>query len=355
MRIRNDIRDDERRGSPLLLGLVLSLVLHVVLILAKRFELSRPEVSDRNTPIEIADLPPEMLEPPQAQPQTKAPPPPSQDKQIVQTEKTDKQEIDPKAKYLSERDQKADEQTRAKQIDDFRSKQGTGGKGLTQSKDAYIPPTGETPGETSDEGKQADAGDGKPDKLEVDEDALLQADAGKGEKQQKAGGGIKRDWKTLSLKDLSVNGDGAPTAASDDDLRDVQQGDRTILSTREFRYFSYYNRIKELLRQYWKPNVERQIARLWGKGKQVNEDELVTRVLVLLDDSGKIQKISRIASSGITEIDEAAVEAFQRAGPFPNPPKGIVEEDGFVRIRWDFILKTEAAPRIQFQSAGTPR
>ena len=50
--------------------------------------------------------------------------------------------------------------------------------------------------------------------------------------------------------------------------------------------------------------------------------------------------------------DQYSVDAFQKAGPFPNPPKGIVEDDGFVRIRWDFILKTEAAPRIQFQSSG---
>ncbi len=349
MRIRNDIRDDERRSSPFYLGLLLSVVLHAVFLIAKRYDMPVPG-PEYNTPIEVADLPPEMMEPPATQP--KPVPPPSNDKQVVETEKADNDKIDPKAKYLSEHNQSADKQTRAKQIDDFRKQQGTGGKGLVTKKEEYIPPTGEKAGEKADEGKQADNGDGKPDTLAPDEDSLVQADAGKGEKKEKAGGGVKRDWKTLSLKDLSVNGDGAATAASDDDLRDVQQGDRTILSTREFRYFSYYNRIKELLRQYWKPNVERQIARLWGKGKQVNDDELVTRVLVLLDGEGKIQKISRIATSGISEIDEAAVEAFQRAGPFPNPPKGIVEDDGFVRIRWDFILKTEAAPRIQFQSAG---
>ena len=47
------------------------------------------------------------------------------------------------------------------------------------------------------------------------------------------------------------------------------------------------------------------------------------------------------------------MEAFQQAGPFPNPPKGMLDADGFVRIRWDFILKAEAAPRINFGSAGS--
>ena len=79
---------------------------------------------------------------------------------------------------------------------------------------------------------------------------------------------------------------------------------------------------------------------------------MVTQLQVLLDPNGSIQKISRLASSGFPEIDDAAVEAFNRAGPFPNPPKGMLDSDGLVRIRWDFILKTESAPRIQFRNAG---
>jgi protein TonB len=93
---------------------------------------------------------------------------------------------------------------------------------------------------------------------------------------------------------------------------------------------------------------------LWGRGKSLKEDELITRVLVTLDDGGKIRKIARISSSGVVELDEAAIESFEQAAPFPNPPKGIIEPDGLVRIRWDFILKTESAPRIQFQRAGQP-
>ena len=126
------------------------------------------------------------------------------------------------------------------------------------------------------------------------------------------------------------------------------------MSTREFKFFSYYHRIKELLRQYWKPNIERQLARIWGRGKNISEEELVTQVLVLLDDQGTLRKVSRIGSSGVQEVDEAAVAAFQQAAPFPNPPRGIVDSDGFVRIRWDFILKTDTGPRIQFSTAGSP-
>lgn len=73
---------------------------------------------------------------------------------------------------------------------------------------------------------------------------------------------------------------------------------------------------------------------------------------MLLDEKGGIKKISRVSASGFDDVDEAAIEAFRKAAPFPNPPKGMMDADGFVRIRWDFILTVEASPRIQFQAVG---
>lgn len=243
---------------------------------------------------------------------------------------------DKNAKVLSDHTQTAKKQTRAKLIDDFRKKAGTGMKSSSSDKLAFIPPNGKLTKEKSkEETPESEIGDQSLPKPQTSEKV-----------------GIKRDWKTLSLKDLSL-GDGAPAAASDDHLKDYEQGEDTVLSTREYRYFSYYYRIKELLRQYWKPNVEQKLYKMWAKGTNLNDDEIVTKVVVLLNGSGQIQKISRIGSCGFAELDQAAIEAFQKAAPFPNPPKGIIESDGFVRIRWDFILKTEATPRIQFRNVGS--
>ena len=49
----------------------------------------------------------------------------------------------------------------------------------------------------------------------------------------------------------------------------------------------------------------------------------------------------------------AQAQAFQAAAPFPNPPKGMLDDDGFVRIRWDFVLTTDNGPRIQFRTVGS--
>ena len=256
-------------------------------------------------------------------PKTKIP-----ESQIAETEKADNNLVDPSATFLGAQNQRVEKQTRAEQIDDFRNKQGTGAKGIPTTTE-MIPPT------------SADMGREEP----LSEDGVSLTEAPKKM-------GVKRDWKTLSLKDLSVGGDGQSLAATDDKLN-VDRGEQTLLATREYKFFGYYQRIKELLRQYWKPNIEHQMARIWGKGKQINEDELVTRVLVLLDENGGIAKISKLASSGYIELDEAAVQAFQSAGPFPNPPKGMLDPDGLVRINWDFILTTDNGPRIRFRNVGS--
>jgi len=306
-----------RRHNLLAWGLGLSLLAHVLMLVAQMpVWQSTVAVPLVESPIEVVEPKPEWFAPQEkkqaAAPKVKL----KKDLEIAETEEAGNRELDPNAKILSDRNQTAAEQTRAKNIDDFRAKKGTGASEQSKGEEGEARVTDET-------------------SIGLNENI------------------VKKDWKSLSIKDLGLAGDGV-TAASDDHLDDIRSGDRTVLSTREFKYFSYYQRIKELLRQYWKPNVERQLARIWSKGKNVGEDEMVTQVQVLLDPNGSIQKIARLASSGFPEIDDAAIEAFQKAGPFPNPPKGMMDPDGLVRIRWDFILKTESAPRIQFRNAGGP-
>jgi protein TonB len=301
----------------------------------------REEVPSSSEPIEITEAPQTPPPTAQAEKTESAQPVPkvrAKEKEIVETEDANNRKIDPNAKFLSEHNQSAEKEMRAKTVDDFREKQGKGLKTEKPSPHDLLPPTATNEPKTDEQAEPQPEGEGA-----VSPKKKVTA-------QTK---GVKRDWKTLSLKDLSVGADNAPAAASDDRASGVDEGDRTILSTREFKFFSYYRRIKELLRQYWKPMVEAKLYKLWSKGQQVSQDELTTQLLVLLDEHGTIQKISRVGSSGVSELDDAAIEAFHRAAPFPNPPKGMVDADGFVRIRWDFILKAEAGPMIQFRNVGS--
>ena len=130
---------------------------------------------------------------------------------------------------------------------------------------------------------------------------------------------------------------------TDDYLKDVEVGLQTALRTREFLYDSYYDRIKKKIRQFWEPTVRQQVKMIYRKGRTIaSSSDRITQVLITLDARGSLARIEVITQSGVSALDKAAIEAFKEAAPFPNPPKGMVEQDGRIRIRWDFILEASA-------------
>ncbi len=133
------------------------------------------------------------------------------------------------------------------------------------------------------------------------------------------------------------------TAASqtDDYLKNVPNGTETLLNTKEFKYYTYYNRIRKQLAQHWEPLVKDKVSNLFSKGRSIaSEQDHITKLMIILNEKGLLVKVQVLSESGIHDLDDAATEAFRAAAPFPNPPKGMIEEDGNVRIRWDFVLES---------------
>jgi TonB family protein len=136
------------------------------------------------------------------------------------------------------------------------------------------------------------------------------------------------------------NGNGAPESQTNDYLKNIDPGAQTLLSTREFVYYSYYSRIRTQLRHYWEPKIRDKIHHLFKQGRSIaSSRDHITKVIITLDARGTLIKVQVIEESGVRDLDDAAVEAFKAAAPFPNPPKGIVEQDGTIKIRWDFVLE----------------
>ncbi len=134
--------------------------------------------------------------------------------------------------------------------------------------------------------------------------------------------------------------DSISQASTDDYLKDVKDGVQTLLSTREFIYYTYYKRIKNQLAQYWEPKIKDKVVRLIHQGRNIaSSGDKITRLIITLDSKGILTKVQVVGASGLKDLDDAAVEAFRAAAPFPNPPKGIVEQDGNIHITWDFVLE----------------
>jgi TonB family protein len=155
--------------------------------------------------------------------------------------------------------------------------------------------------------------------------------------------------KDLTLKDLGIVDDWKQrSAATDDNLEGIPMGERTVLNTRANRYYSFYERAKEQLRVYWKPEVNQRATTLAVQKKLLDGQQLVTRVVASLDKEGKVQEVRTVQSSGVPQIDAAATTAFYKIGRLPNVPKGMLDKDGVARLYWEFVVNAVGQPKVKF-------
>ena len=217
--------------------------------------------------------------------------------QIVEQQRQINDEKDEKAKFLSAFDQKVLEQTKPDATGQFQNSAGGG----TKSKEMKKVEKGEIPS------------------LEK----------------------LVPSFKSKKISDFEGEGElNAQRSQTDDHLKEVKSGLQTLLSTREFVYYSYYARIKDQIRQHWGPKVKGKVKIIYKQGRNIaSAHDRVTQVLVILDKSGSLMKVEVLSASGVVDLDAAAIEAFEAAAPFPNPPEGMIETDGTIKIRWDFILE----------------
>lgn len=280
----------------IVIAFALSLLGHaavVIVFAVRRFE--APAIPERPPVVEVEFVPAPPPEVPVAEPEpepvvakTEPPPPPPPvkpmiDQQVV--EQLDKLNNlkDDNTKFLGAHDQKVEKQTKAKNV----------GKASNKKASAVATAPAATDGELPDLSAQ----------FQVKKDESL--------------GPLQSDY-----------------------LKEIEEGKQTILSTRQFGYFAYYAGIKEAIRKQWEPTVKARLKIIYRQGRTIaSMDDRVTQMLVVLNDRGDLLSVDILGSSGEPDLDHAAVEAFRQAAPFPNPPPGIVEPDGTIKIRWDFVLE----------------
>jgi len=68
---------------------------------------------------------------------------------------------------------------------------------------------------------------------------------------------------------------------------------------------------------------------------------------VTLTNQGNVREIYVEKSSGVDFLDLEAIQSFERAQPFPNPPPGLVQADASVRFQFGFFLEMSGRPRMR--------
>lgn len=129
-----------------------------------------------------------------------------------------------------------------------------------------------------------------------------------------------------------VAGGGSP-----DRLDGVNDGDGTFLNTREWKYATYFNRIKQAVSSTWNP--QRALDQRDPDRSLFGDRDRYTLLTVTLDPTGNLKDVVVKKTSGVEFLDKTTIEAFKRAQPFANPPPGIVEPNGEIRFTFGFYLE----------------
>lgn len=245
--------------------------------------------------------------------------------QVVEQSETSANEEEVDTRFLSAKNQKVEKQTIAAERGQFQN---------TKKEQA------EKSGPKGD-GRQKNVAKSDEAKKQITKDLFKGFDASEALERQKVADQLTGLGEGRGTGEQNT-GTGADVSQSNDYIKDVDQGLETLLNTREFKYYSYYNRIRKQLSQHWEGRVREKLTKMFREGRApaaTNQDR-ITKLMIVLNDKGTLVRVQVLHDSGVQDLDEAAIEAFRAAAPFPNPPKGIVEGDGTVKIRWDFVLET---------------
>jgi TonB family protein len=260
----------------------------------------------------------------------------SKPKQIVTSEKSKDKTRDPDAKFLSKDTQKFRKQMASKNTGSFKA----AGKGTkmgrkSQAKEQKVTPTtalAKIPVKAQKQKKRGKISKKKQIKFA---DLAVGTNAPKAKRKKKRA--------TTSLAALGIkNGlkGKSGLSANNDFVEDLPLGDMTRLNTVEYKYYGFYHRIKQKLEQYWGNSIQKKAQALWKSGRRLPASKnRITSLEIILDTKGNIVKINVKGSSGVRELDDAAIESFNKAGPFPNPPSGMMK-DGLAKIEWGFVVKS---------------
>ena len=289
-------------------ALVLSVLLHLLLIVVWRFALQDEKSARSRSTLTWIEVNPKPLSKPQV---TSKP-----ENRMVQTETGKKIDTpDPEA-FLGFQNQKVDRQTVSRHRATVQGRQGESSQNHAQSSQSSTESSSMSNLQANQKKQVSVNSLGVP---------ILPKHSLSGSKQ---GEGYAPEWATPGLR-------------PQDHINGIAESDHTALNTKEFMFYGYFQRIRAQLDQAWTPLLRQKLLNLYKQGRSLASDQdHLTQLLVVLNEGGEITRVQVVLESGLIDLDDAAVAAFRKAGPFPHPPRGMTDQNREIKISWDFILKT---------------
>jgi TonB family protein len=123
-------------------------------------------------------------------------------------------------------------------------------------------------------------------------------------------------------------------AGTVDYLKDVDDGERTLLNRKRVAYSDFFERVMLAISAEWDPGAI--YRRRDPTGQIYGVQDRVTVLTVTLEGDGKLHEVYVDSPSGLDFLDDEALRALRQAAPFPNPPEGIKGLDGRLQFRCAF-------------------
>ena len=186
-------------------------------------------------------------------------------KQIVQSEDPENNNKPIDKSFLSDKDRQFDRQSIARKIDLFKS-----------------------------------SGKGTPSK-----ESLSLSDLGA---FQKGHNPLREASKSARLGTTAGDVQRSGLSSTNDFVEDVPLGDLTYLNTVEYKYYGFFFRIRQKLEQFWGRSIQEKANSIMKEGRRVaSNDNLITSLEVTLNTLGQIVSVVINGSSGVQELDDAAI------------------------------------------------
>ena len=170
--------------------------------------------------------------------------------------------------------------------------------------------------------------------------------SGLGAEARPTQGGGARGGSGLALVPTDQQLARAIGSGTQDALNNVDDGEETALNSKKWRFATFFNRVKKQVAEHWHPDDA--YRRADPTGAIYGHQNRYTVLQIELKSDGHLANVGVNLPSGLEFLDDEAITAFKEAQPFPNPPRQLLERDGFVKFSFGFLFDLNGPPQMRW-------
>jgi outer membrane biosynthesis protein TonB len=118
-------------------------------------------------------------------------------------------------------------------------------------------------------------------------------------------------------------------------IPEVRPGNQTALNTRAAPFAAFIARMHRSIHELWGFGFLEELEAK-SSSSPYNDRSLVSKLEIVLNGDGTVDKVTVIRPSGYLPYDVAAIDVVYSAGPYADPPRAIRSRNGKIYVHWTF-------------------